>query len=79
MQKGKWVFVPGEKWDNPENNDYYGFRLARIYLSLTFKTTDTNVRFCLKNNLLPPPRFSRGRQIEAWIDGAKSAIGQWKA
>jgi hypothetical protein len=77
MKNGKWVFIPSPPWDQPTNNDFYSFRACSIYLSLCFKTTSENVQFCLKNNLRPPDTLIRSKQIEAWIDGARTAIGQW--
>ncbi len=76
--KGRWVFVPLESWETKPAS-YHSLRASRIYLTLAFKVPDDDIRFCLRNNLLPPDKM-RGAQMRAWIDGARRAMdrAKWK-
>ena len=82
-RKGRWVWVPDaidEPWTGKPGFDY-SFRASQIYLTLAFKVSESDVKFCLRHNLLPPDRL-KGTQLALWVAGARAMhdrITIWRA
>ena len=66
---GKWVWVQ-EAEEKPKS--FTSLRRSQIFLTLYFKVSAKDVDFCIENNLLPPEELTRGKQLSAWIQGARS-------
>jgi hypothetical protein len=65
---------PRPKWETFPAS-YYSMRASSIVLRLYFRVSYPQVRFCLENDLLPPPRLRQAR-LQLWLDGAREAISR---
>lgn len=59
----------------PSNTD---LRQSEIYLSLVFKSSNRDLRFCMRHDLLPPKHWKRG-QIARWVAEARASEAHARA
>jgi hypothetical protein len=68
----KWVLAPVEKWEAPENAEYYSLAKSAIVCRLFYITDKKRMDFCVENNLMPPGNLNKGKLPE-WIDEQMAA------